>query len=47
MLHGIPGCLRETIREAPNLAPLLHKSSTFGTVVVIVVVVILFVLDAT
>ena len=43
------GCLR----EVPNLALLLHQSSTFGTVVVVVValvigrVVILFVLDAT
>ena len=50
MLHGM---FRASNREAPNLAPLLHQSSTFGTVVVaavavvVVVVVILFVLDAT
>ena len=46
-------CLRGCKRESPNLAPLLHQSSTFGTavdivaVVIVVVVVILFVLDAT
>ena len=47
MLHGM---FEASNGEAPNLAPLLHQSSTFGTVVVAavaVVVVILFVLDAT